>query len=836
MVVVINQTQVKSEISKIISYAKKKLPNNKIEVISNLIKLLYAYSSVEDINLRELSDLYGIAMSFWELMAQRNPHELKIRVFNPQFEKEGWQSTHTIVQLITEDMPFLVDSITSELNRLGFTMHLTIHTGGIKVRRNKQGRIMDVFPYETMGENLIAEAPIHIEIDKQTDPKILEEITKNLTRVLNDVRAAVTDWDAMRQRLLTITREIREGKLAKISTEEEESAAFLEWLAADNFTFLGARDYTVVKEKNDYALKLVSGSGLGVLRDETHSKIIRLFSEIPETARQLMLSKDQILLISKTNTLSTIHRPTYTDYIGVKLFNAKGELIGERRFIGLFTSTAYSSNPESIPLLRKKVAEILQKSKLPKRSHAGKDLRHIIATLPRDDLFQGSIEELYQLSMGISHLQERRRIRLFVRKDAYGRFVSCLVYIPRENFNSDLITQIQDALLETFEGSEISFTIHFSESVLARVHYLIRLDRKKQVNIDLKRTEQQLIKIGQRWQDSLREAVLEYFGEERGTRLFQKYQNAFPAGYRELFTPLNAVFDIDHAENLDKSHGLGMSFYRPPGAPKDVIRFKLFRMDHTVPLSDVLPMLENMGLRIIGEQPFQIVTKDGKHIWINDFSMVYAKEPTFEVEKVKETFHEAFNKIWLGEAENDSFNRLVLEAQLNWREITVLRAYAKYLRQTGFTFSSQYIAETLVTNSEIAKLLMELYKYSFDPHLDPKQIRDRKSTIEQLEASIIKKLDDVASLDEDRILRRYLDIMHATLRTNYFQVDDQGNFKSYLSLKFNPKKFLSYRCHYLNMKYLFIHHDLKACICVLVKSRVGGSDGLIVVKTFAQKY
>lgn len=768
----------KALIKKVVSYTKKQVLAQQSENLVRFISLYYLYSSVEDLEIRSVADLYGAALSHWELMAQRMPNEIKLRVFNPHYEQHGWQSTHTIIEAIVDDMPFLVDSMRMEINRMGLTTHLMVHMGGMKVVRDDHGQVINILSLETDAPNAAVEAPIYMEIDRQTDPKILAEIHRNLIRVLNDVKLAVSDWGAMCYRLEETLKEL--VKEEKNNPMIKESIAFLEWLLENHFTFLGARDYAVQGQGDDLALKLVPGSSLGVLRNETQSKTSRLFADLPEKARKLVFSKDNILLISKTNTRSTVHRPTYTDYIGIKRFNEKGKLIGERRFIGLYTSNAYSGSPKAIPFIRKKVASVLKKSRLPLRSHAGKDLMHILATLPRDDLFHATVDELYRISTGILHLQERRQIRLFAREDAYGRFISCLVYVPRDNFNADLVREMQTVLKDAFGGLEISLSTHFSSSILVRIHYVVRVNPHQPLHYDLREIEKRLIAIGQSWQDNFRAAVLEYYGEERGNYIFDKYVNAFPAGYREVFAPRNAVFDIDHIENLVNDEELGMSFYRPLGAPKDVIRFKLFRKSHTVPLSDALPILENMGLRVIGEQPYKIILRDGSVFWVNDFSMFYTQEPKFDVEQVKLIFQQAFMKVWLGEAENDNFNRLVLEGELSWRQIALLRGYTRYLRQLGFTFSLEYIAEALCNNASIAKLLVDLF---YCRH-DPKNLTENKlQEIAEIEKAILKKLDEVTSLDEDRILRRILHVLQATLRTNYFQFDVDGCPKSMISFK-----------------------------------------------------
>jgi glutamate dehydrogenase len=779
-----NQHDVRFEIiQKIIQQAERKLPAEEAKRLTAFVPLFYGNAPLEDLEQRSIADLYGALMTVWELMEYRQPNECKIQVFNPH-EQQNWQSTHTIVQIITDDMPFLVDSVGMELTRLGFTMHLIIHAGGIKVERNEKGKILQVLPHDAPVEKAISEAPLYIEIDRQSDAQTLETIQENLQRVLRDVRVAVADWEKMRQRVFYALEELERMKPPAVDMEElEESKAFLRWLVNNHFAFIGYREYELVGKDEQTALKLISGSGLGVLRDESTSKGMRFFSELPAEARKLVLSK-RILIISKTRTRSTVHRRAYTDYIGVKRFDKDGNIIGEHRFIGLYTSEAYSSSSRHIPFLRLKVEIVLKKSGLPINGHAAKTLRNILETLPRDDLFQMDTDELYALAMNILYLQERRAIRLLVYKDPYGRYFSCLVYVPRDNLDTNLFYHIQAILQEAFHGLEVSYETYFGESILARIHYIVRVDPTKPMRYDVKKIEEKIIEAARSWKDDLRTCILEHFGEEKGNELANRYLPAFSAGYRETFAPRLAIYDIEHIEKITPLHSLEMSFYRPLGAQPSVLHFKLFRPHQPIPLSDTLPMLENMGLRVLGEQPYEIMFKDGATVWINDFDMVYSYPDPLDVEGIKELFQEAFRKVWRGEAENDSFNRLVLRAQLNWREITVFRAYAKYLRQTGFTLSQQYIEDALAANPTIAKLLIRFFHLRFNPSVangDEKQMLG-------LEEEIVKALDSVANLDEDRILRRYMEVMRATLRTNYFQTDTEGNPPFYLSFKLDPAK------------------------------------------------
>lgn len=768
-------------ITKIIELVNKKLPAKEAALLSAFIPQYYSFISTDDLAVRETTDLYGAVLSHWNLIKQRKPNETNLNIYNPYFDEHGWQSTHTIVELSIEDMPFLVDSLKMEINRLGFNIHLMVHLGGLKLRRDNSGKVIEVCSYNDPKVDIKPDAAIYIEIDRQTDAAILNELKLCLEKVLADVRHAVVDWQPMVNKMRESIAELNKFPPKKIdAAEREESKAFLQWLVDNHFTFLGCRDYELFGQGDEMVLKEVENSGLGILSDSSTSKSLKPLSQLPPEARRQALSH-QILIITETNYKSTIHRPVYIKYIGVKRFNDKGELIGERRFIGLYTSTAYSSNPAAIPFLRHKVATIMQRSNLPANGHAGKALINILESIPRDDLFEATTDELFDIAMGILYMQERPLIRLFVRKDIYNRFFSCLVFLPRERVSTDLRQKMQDILMRELHGVESSFDTRFSESLLANIHFVIRVEPHQELNYDIKNIEAMLIEASRSWEDELKERLIEHFGEENGNILAQKYYNAFPPGYKADFDARTAVYDVAHLERLSADNLLEMNFYRPLDEGANLLRFKLFQKEHAIPLTDVLPMLEHMGLRVLGERPHEIVLKNGSRFWINDFGMEYSSNLALDIVPVKESFQEAFQAIWNGAAENDGFNRLVLSAQLNWRETSVLRAYAKYLRQTGFTFSQAYIEETLARNAEIARNLIELFNMRFQPGKQANLEQD----VAELESRIFAGLNAVANLDEDRILRRFHALIKATLRTNYFQTKE-GAPKTYLSFKLDP--------------------------------------------------
>jgi len=762
------------------NFLSKKAPKQQVNLIETFAERYYAHCSVNDLEERSPANLYGALFSHWQLIYQREPGEAKVRVFNPCLEQDGWESSHTIIQISHDDIPFLVDSIRMYLNRKDIQMHFAIHFGGLKVIRDDQHKIREILPLGANPPEATSEAPIYFEIDKQTDLKAMDVLRKDIERILADVRATVQDWCSMMTRAKEALYELEKNPPPLDTAEIAESKDFLQWLINNNFIFLGSRDYQSVGEGNNRVLQLVPGSGLGVLRDDAAGTRLRRYADLPTEARKLALSKD-ILIIAKTNTLSTVHRMAYTDYVGVKRFNAKGELIGERRFIGLYTSTAYNSSPRHIPFLRHKVEKVLEELHFPPNSHNGKEAVHVLETLPRDDLLQAPTQELTDLTLGILQLQERKQVKLFIRKDSYNRYFSCLVYLPREMFNTEISLTAQEILMQALNGKESSFSSYFSDSVLARIHFMVRVNAKSSVEYNVTQIEKELIASMRSWSDELKTQLLQHFDEAKALKFYAKYHQAFPASYMDYYLPSTAIDDIRQIEQLTKDHPLGMLFYQ---AGSNAQRLKLFHIDSTIALSDVLPTLENMGLRVIGERPHEIIFKEGNIVWINDFDMVHVKNTMINVEKIRNIFQDAFANIWFKNAENDGFNRLVLAAELTWNEVAVLRAYTRYLRQTGFTFSQSYIVAALDNNVEITKDLIALFLLRFTPSKN--QNHQNHPDTEELVTKIKKTLTSVSSLDEDRILRRLLEVILATIRTNYFQKTAEGHFKPYISFKFDP--------------------------------------------------
>ena len=774
-----DKSRLAANVDAVVEQIGARLPAEQARAISAFAARFFAQVDPEDLESLSVSDLYGAVLSQWHFIARRTAGSV-VRVFNPRLDEHGWESAHTVIEIVGDDMPFLVDSVTMEINRQGLTLHLIIHPV-LRVVRDDGGQLLRLA--ESGDDEARRESVMHLEVDRRTDPADIKALREGLEHVLADVRAAVTDWPRMRERLQEVIADIDAIPATVDAEERAEARAFLEWLAADNFVLLGCRDYGLVSSDEGNELRIVSGSGLGLLRGEGEDGQSRSFAALPPQLKA-QAHVPGVLTITKSNTRSTVHRPGYLDFLGVKTYDADGRVNGERRVIGLLASTAYGTTPAQVPLLRRKVAAVIERAGLPAGGHAAKTLQTIIERYPRDELFQIGTDELYSHVMGILRLGERLRTRLFVRCDPFARFVSCLIYVPREHYNTDQRKRMQAVLMEAFNGASSEFDVQFSESALARILITVRTQDSTIPPFDSRELEQRLIRASRRWEDELQQALVEQFGEERGLALLRRYGSGFPAGYREDYSPRMAVFDIEQMEALADADGLGLNLYVPLEAPAGRLNLRLYRLDAPVPLSQSLPMLEKMGVKAMDERPSEIQRQDGRTLWMHDFGLHYAGAENLNIHDVRPLFQDAFLRAWRGEVENDDFNRLVLLAGLSWREVSVLRAYARYMRQAAFTFSLTYMEQTLATYPKLARALFELFRTRFDPAL----AGDRDAQCAALVAGIETELNGVANLDEDRILRQFLAMIQATLRTNWFQRGKDGAPKAYTSFKFLPAK------------------------------------------------
>jgi glutamate dehydrogenase len=760
---------------------REKLAEEERELATRFLAHFYARVPEEILTERDPLDLYGAALAQWRFAQRRRPEECLLRVYNPELEAHGWECPHTVVEIVTEDMPFLVDSVRMEIARQGLQVlqvfHPTFH-----LRRNERGEVVELFQGGGAGKGE-REAVMHLELIRQSGRQALEALRAGLQRVLADVRRAVTDWGAMRQALERVRAELEAVPPPVDPVQREETAEFLHWLEDHHFTFLGYRRYELVGEPGEESLRIVPGSGLGILREVGGEEESQAFAGLPPELRA-EARVPRLLVLTKTNARATVHRPVNLDYVGVKCFGAAGEVTGEHRFLGLYGSRAYSGTPCEIPVLRRKMLEVQERAGLEPEGHSAKALQHILDTYPRDELFQIDSEDLYRIAMGILALGERQRPRLFLRPDPYGRFMVCLVYCSRERYDTRVRQRMQGILREAFDAREVEFSVSLTSAPMARIMFTVRTHPGEIPGYDVHDVEARLAEAVLAWQDRLRTTLLEHLGEERGNALYQAYANAFPAAYQDDFPARSAVRDIEQMTRLGPDNELGMSLYRPLEASAGHLRFKVFRLAKPVPLSQALPMLEHMGVRVEDERPYRIERPAAPEVWVHDFGLSHAGQEAPDTGNVRTLFQDAFAHIWRGRLVSDRFNALVLRAHLNWRQVSLLRACAKYLRQTAVTFSQAYMEEAMGANPGIARLLVELFEARFDPDR-PKQAQQR---IARLSARIDEALDAVESLDHDRILRSFLAVIQATLRTNYFQRGPHGGFKPRLALKLDSRR------------------------------------------------
>jgi glutamate dehydrogenase len=761
-------------VEKAVAHFRDRLPPPEANDVERFARAYYADAAPEDLG---EFDLYGAVLAHWHFLQRRRPGEVKVHVYTPNLEEHGWQSTHSVVEIVTDDMPFLVDSVAMALTRQGSAIHAFVHPI-VKVLRDDEGRLLELVPWETDG---LAESLIHVEIDRQAEQARLDELTGDLERVLADVQAAVEDWPAMRDQARAIVAELDEHPPPVAPDELAEAKALLEWMDDDRFIFLGYREYELHTRDGEDVLSSVPGSGLGILREAEQRPTSHSFARLSPEARRLARTPN-LLNLTKANSRATVHRPAYLDYVGLKRFDERGAVSGERRFLGLYTHIAYRATPWEIPVLRRKAERVVERSGFVAGAHDYKALVEILESYPRDELFQIEDDELFDIALGILHLGERRRVRLFVRRDTFGRFLSCLVFLPLERYNTGVRRRIERILQEAFDGVSIDFSARVSESVLARLHVVVHTKGGAPHDFDVAAIEARLAEATRAWSDDLHDVLIEQLGEDRGADLYRRYGDAFPPAYRHDFAPQAAVADIQRIERLDPDDDLDVSLYLPLESPAGHLAFKLLRSGQPILLSDVLPLLENMGSRVTDERPFEVRPVGRAPVWIYDFGLDYGEAAELQTDRVREIFQDAFTEAWRGAVENDGFNRLVLGAELTWREVVLLRAIAKYLRQGGTMFSQAYMEEAVAGNPDLARLLVELFRLRFKP--PPSEGTGAKAR--GLVGKIEEGLDAIASLDEDRILRSFLSVILGMLRTNYFQTAEDGKPKPYLSFKLDP--------------------------------------------------
>jgi glutamate dehydrogenase len=737
----------------------------------------YFYSAdPKELEARGPDCLVAMACAHLRLLdLQQSPSGARVRVFNPTIAEDGFVSDHTVVQIVQDDMPFLVDSVTMAVNRAGYVAHWVVHPL-LAIEFDAQQRLSHVHHANPTG---IVDAAVRsfilVECDRIMTESERQGLQADLVRVLGDVCAAVSDWPAMLARMQDVIE--ASDAVNQGSEAMAEGLAFLHWLQAQHFTFLGARDYSVSRDGQMIHITAIPQTGLGILRGEPETPV----SQLPLEA-QAVLDTDQLVFTTKAMTRSTVHRPAWLDCLAIKRFDDAGRVVGEIRFLGLYTSKAYAAPVADIPQIRLHINQVMRAAEVMPESHAAKSLQAIMEAYPRDELFQVDTPTLINHAIGILRLQERQRTCVFLRHDPFGRFTSVLVYVPRDRYNTELRLRIGEELVRTLDGQSVEFTPMLTDHPMARIHYLVRTAQSVSSSLDESALVARIANLARRWEDDCKLALLQIHGEEAGVAFAKRFADAFSASYKEDFSGAVGADDVLVLSTLSERLGLAVKLYRPVNPKTGIVRLKMYSTTK-VALSDSLPILECMGARVLDEHPYRVIEPGSdRHFWIHDLGLQLPDSTDFST--IKERFESLFLCVWCNELDSDNLNQLVLVTRLDARSISVLRAYTRYFRQLGFAFSQAYIEATLSRNAALTQLLFELFAMRFNPDL----AGDSDAAQQQLCEQIDTLLAAVSSLEEDRVLRQFYSSILSTVRTNIWQTKGSALNKPYLSFKFDPKK------------------------------------------------
>ena len=743
----------------------------------------FRHVDADDVDVRTEADLLGLVVSHFALAQERPPDRAVVSVSTPTRDRDKWSANGaTVVQIVTDDQPFLVDSVTMEVLRQGWNIREVFHPQFL-VRRDLAGKLQTILrTAEAAGEQgEIAESWMHLEITPPDEPApdADETLAAGLRDVLRSVAEAVADWEKMRAAASEAAADLRPAPATR-DEDVHTARELLEWLTRDNFTFLGYREFTVTEDSaapgSRYTMKPVAGTGLGILRSDQAAEQGFAAMPVPGPATPRMM------VITKDDVKAKVHRPSYLDYIGIRSFDDQGRVIGERRFLGLFASTAYSDSVSHVPVLRQRAEGVLRWSGYEASSHGAKAILDVLNGYPRDELFQASVAELAPVVERISRLKERRQVRVFARRDAYGRYVSCLVYFPRDRYTTRVRNRMEQVLLEELSGDSVDYTTHVSESVLARLHFVVRMPEGRPLaEVDVPELETKLTDATRSWDDRLADQLDDVPEGDRLLRVVRR----LPEGYKEDFTPHQVIKDLEALTGLTDETDMAMAMYRPDHDDQADLRLKIFRRAEPMSLSRVLPHLSLLGVDVIDEHPYALPFGDGiGHVYEFGFRVPGGRDAVDKqwTPEARQLFMDAFRASYTGQAEADPYNGLVMDADLGWRDISLLRAVGHYLRQGGASYSQSYIAQALTANVEISRQLVAMFAAKFDPDLQT-DLQQRREKVDGIVEAIRAELDDVASLDHDRIIRSFLAVINACVRTNFYQ-----SGRDAIALKLLPRK------------------------------------------------
>ncbi|MEO8409330.1 MAG: hypothetical protein ABI478_02075, partial [Propionivibrio sp.] len=651
-------------------------------------------------------ELHGAALQHYRLGLARQPGQAAIAFYTPDFDRHGWHSPHTVIDVVTDDMPFLIDSITMAVHDHGLSIHQLMHPL-LGIERDAAGALVRSAARGSGGTR--TESWIHLEIDRISDTAQIAALRSEVTDVLADVRAAVEDHLKMRENVATAIADLEQAPHA----ENAEIAEFLRWIAAENFVFLGYTHYHANPASGE--LERAPGDGLGLLRRTDHPRLGRCLAGIPGKLADVARLPSALTLV-KADGRATVHRPTYLDFVGVVHRDAAGNIVGEHVFVGLYAMHVYHVSTVEIPVVRSKVAAVRAACGFAPGSYRDKALINTLETFPREELIEIGVADLERIASGIVLLQEHPRVRVFLRDDSWGRYVSALVYMPRDRFDTTIRLRITALLKETLQAESVDFFLMLGESRLARLHLIARLPASNSAGhalaYDAGEFEREVARIVRGWHDELQHNLIAHCGEERGNALFRRYALTLPLAYQDQVPPTSAVSDLERLDAAEVSGRIEVKLNAPYGSDAAHQHIKLFLNGDPRPLSAVLPVFENLGVTVLSEQPFRL--KEG-NLHIADFAVRLPRADALDDETTRAAFVDLLEKLLRDEAENDGFNRLALLAGLDDPRITILRAYGRYLRQAGLPFSRTYIERSLAGQPHVARHLVDLFAARLSP-------------------------------------------------------------------------------------------------------------------------
>jgi glutamate dehydrogenase len=773
-------------ITQLVAQAGEILRSGRSGVPDGFAARLFERASFEDLSVYTPKEIAAFAAQAYAFLSQRRPGAPKIRIYAPEEADGNASRAVSVLEIINDDMPFIVDSVMAELSARHAKVRLVVHPI-FAVARDAAGHLERVSTEEPATEGERRESFIHIHLDRIADVATQNTLILGLEQALADVSVAVHDWRPMLARVSDLIADMKANPPPLPESERTESVEFMEWLVAENFTFLGIREYRVPSHDREPAL--IPDSGLGVLRRaDAHELRARAGQEVITAALHKFYAEPTALLITKASLRSRVHRRVFMDMVSVKRFDANGNVCGEFRIVGLFTSTAYTRSTRSIPYLRKKVDALLKRARFHPSGHSGKALVNALETYPRDDLFRIDDDLLYEFAMLILELDERPRVRVLARRDRFDRFMSVLVYLPRARSSNDVVEAVGELLCKSYKGHVSGLSLFFPEGPLMRAHYIIGRSAEPIDDPQRSTLEDGVSAIVRTWVDALDDEIARTQEAGRARQLFERYRKAFSASFRDRYSPETALDNIRTIEGLSAERPLSVDFHTRPNAESHVIGLKVWSYGGAIPLSSRVPMLENMGFKVVAERTYEIRpgTPSVTHVWLHDMTLESADGAPVDIAALQTALEACFLMVMRGIAENDGYNALVLKAGLQWRDIVLIRSVSRFLRQVRVPFSQDYMWNTLRAHPAIASQIVALFHARFDPRAEADIARKTRQT--EIVAEIDAALEKVPSLDEDRILRHFVNAVQSALRTNFYQIGDDGQPKAQIAIKYESGK------------------------------------------------